>query len=92
MNKAELIQAVAAKAELDKKTADKAVCAVLDAITEAMAAGNKVQLIGFGAFEVRERAEKQARNPRTGEVVTAPACKVPTFKAGQALKNTINGK
>lgn len=90
MNKAELIQAVAAKAELDKKTADKAVSAVLDAITESLAEGNKVQLIGFGSFEVRDRAEKQARNPRTGEVVTAPACKVPAFKAGQALKASVN--
>lgn len=90
MNKAELIQAVAAKAELDKKTADKAVSAVLDSIAETLAAGNKVQLIGFGSFEVRERAEKQARNPRTGEVVTAPACKVPAFKAGQALKTAVN--
>ncbi|MGN0636382.1 MAG: HU family DNA-binding protein [Acutalibacteraceae bacterium] len=92
MNKAKLIQAVAAKAEIDKKTADKAVNAVLDAITETMTAGEKVQLIGFGSFEVRERAEKQARNPRTGEVVTAPACKVPAFKAGSALKTVINGK
>lgn len=90
MNKAELIQAVAAKAELDKKTADKAVAAVIDAITEAMAAGEKVQLIGFGSFEVRDRAEKQARNPRTGAVVTAPACKVPAFKAGAALKVAVN--
>ena len=90
MNKAELIQAVAAKAELDKKTADKAVVAVIDAITEAMAAGEKVQLIGFGSFEIRERAEKQARNPKTGEVVTAPACKVPAFKAGSALKAAVN--
>ena len=90
MNKAELIQAVAAKAEIDKKTADKAVAAVIESITEAMASGDKVQLIGFGSFEVRARAEKQARNPRTGEIVTAPACKVPAFKAGQALKVAIN--
>lgn len=90
MNKAELIQAVAAKAEIDKKVADKAVNAVIDAIAEAMASGDKVQLIGFGSFEVRERAEKQARNPRTGEIVTAPACKVPAFKAGSALKAAIN--
>ena len=90
MNKAELIQAVAAKAELDKKTADKAVAAVLGAITDSLAAGEKVQLIGFGSFEIRERAEKEARNPRTGEVVTAPACKVPAFKAGQALKASVN--
>ena len=90
MNKAELIQAVAAKAELDKKSADKAVSAVLEAISESLAAGEKVQLIGFGSFEVRDRAEKQARNPRTGEIVTAPACKVPAFKAGQALKASVN--
>ncbi|MBR5620038.1 MAG: HU family DNA-binding protein [Clostridia bacterium] len=90
MNKAELIQAVAAKAEIDKKVADKAVAAAIDSITEALASGEKVQLIGFGSFEVRARAEKQARNPRTGEVVTAPACKVPAFKAGQALKSAVN--
>ena len=90
MNKAELIQAVAAKAEVDKKTADKAVAAVIESITAALAAGEKVQLIGFGSFEVRARAEKQARNPRTGEVVTAPACNVPAFKAGQALKSAVN--
>ncbi len=90
MNKAELIQAVAAKAEIDKKAADKAVAAVIEAVTEALASGDKVQLIGFGSFEVRARAEKQARNPKTGEVVTAPACKVPAFKAGTALKNAVN--
>ena len=90
MNKAELIQAVAAKAEIDKKAADKAVAAVIESITEALASGDKVQLIGFGSFEVRARAEKQARNPKTGEIVTAPACKVPAFKAGQALKSAVN--
>ena len=90
MNKAELIQAVAAKAEIDKKAADKAVAAVIESITDALASGDKVQLIGFGSFEVRARAEKQARNPKTGEVVTAPACKVPAFKAGTALKNAVN--
>ncbi len=90
MNKAELIQAVAAKAEVDKKTADKAVAAVIESITEALASGEKVQLIGFGSFEVRARAEKQARNPKTGDIVTAPACKVPAFKAGQALKSAVN--
>ena len=92
MNKAELIQAVAAKAEIDKKTADKAVNAVLATITDTLSAGEKVQLIGFGAFEVRGRAEKQARNPKTGAVVTAPACKIPAFKAGQALKAAVNEK
>ena len=90
MNKAELIQAVAAKADIDKKAADKAVAAVIDSITDALASGEKVQLIGFGSFEVRDRAEKQARNPKTGDVVIAPACKVPAFKAGTALKNAVN--
>jgi len=89
MNKAELINAVAAKNELDKKNAEKAVNAVLSAITDALAAGDKIQLIGFGTFEVRARAEKQARNPRTGEVITAPATKVPAFKAGKALKEAV---
>lgn len=89
MNKAELINAVAAKNELDKKNAEKAVNAVLSAITDALAAGEKIQLIGLGTFEVRARAEKQARNPRTGEVITAPATKVPAFKAGKALKEAV---
>ena len=90
MNKTELIQAVAAKAELDKKTADKAVNAIVDAIAEALAGGDKVQLIGFGTFEVREKAAKLARNPRTGENVTVPARKVPAFKVSTQLKNAVN--
>ncbi len=89
MNKAELINAVAAKNDIDKKNAEKAVNAVLAAVTDALVAGDKVQLIGFGTFEVRARAEKQARNPRTGEVITAPATKVPAFKAGKALKDAV---
>ena len=89
MNKAELIQAVAAKAELDKKTADKAVAAVIGAITDALAAGEKVQLIGFGTFEVKERAARTGRNPQTGAAVEIAASKVPAFKAGAALKNAL---
>lgn len=89
MNKTELIAAVAEKAELSKKDADAAVAAVLDAVTEALAQGDKVQLIGFGTFEVRERAERQGRNPKTGEAMTIAASKVPAFKAGNALKNAI---
>ena len=89
MNKAELINAIAAKNEMDKKNAEKSVNAVLEAVTDALTAGEKVQIIGFGTFEVRERAEKQARNPRTGEVITAPATKVPAFKAGKALKEAV---
>lgn len=89
MNKTELIAAVAEKAGLSKKDADAAVSAVFDAVTAELAKGEKVQLIGFGTFEVRERAEKTGRNPRTGETMTIPASKVPAFKAGAALKNAV---
>ncbi len=87
MNKNELISAVAEKSGLSKKDSEKALNAALEAITAAVAKGEKVQLIGFGTFELRERAEKQARNPRTGEKMTVPACKAPAFKAGQAFKD-----
>lgn len=89
MNKTELVAAVAEKAGLSKKDADAAVAAVVAAVTDALANGEKVQLIGFGTFETRERAEKQARNPRTGETMTVPATKVPAFKAGAALKAAV---
>ena len=89
MNKTELIAAVAEKAGLSKKDADAAVSAVFDAVTAELAKGEKVQLIGFGTFEVRERAAKTGRNPRTGETITIPASKVPAFKAGAALKNAV---
>ena len=85
MNKTELIAAVAEKTDLSKKDADAAVSAVLGAITDALKAGDKIQLVGFGTFEVRNRAAKQGRNPRTGETMTVPASKVPAFKAGKAL-------
>jgi len=88
MNKTELVNAVAAKG-FSKKDADVAVKAVLDSITEALKKGEKVQLIGFGTFEVRERAEKEAGNPRTGETIKVAATKVPAFKAGQALKDAV---
>ncbi len=89
MTKTELIAAVAAKAELSKKDADKAVNAVIDAITEAMVNGDKVQLVGFGAFEVRDRAAREGKNPSTGEKISIPATKVPAFKAGKALKDVV---
>ena len=89
MNKTELISAVAEKGGMDKKTAEKAVNAVFGAVTDALKAGEKIQLEGFGTFEVRERAEKQGRNPRTGETMVVPASKVPAFKAGAALKNAV---
>lgn len=89
MNKTELVNAVAAKAGLSKKDAEAATKAVVDAVTEALAKGEKVQLVGFGTFEVKDRAAKQARNPRTGEVIEVAASKVPAFKAGQALKDAV---
>ena len=89
MNKTELIAAVAEKTDLSKKDADAAVSAVLGAITDALKAGDKIKLVGFGTFEVRNRAAKQGRNPRTGETMTVPASKVPAFKAGKALKDAV---
>ena len=90
MNKVELIAAVAEKAGLSKKDAEKAVAAVVSSIEGALANGDKVQLIGFGTFEVRERAARTGRNPQTKETIEIAASKQPVFKAGQALKNAIN--
>ena len=89
MNKVELINAVAAKAEISKKDADKAVSAVLASITDALKAGEKVQLIGFGTFEVKERAARTGHNPKTGAAIKIAAAKAPAFKAGAALKNAV---
>ncbi len=89
MNKTELIAAVAEKSGLAKKDAEAAAKAVFDVITDALKQGEKVQLIGFGTFDVRERAEKETRNPRTGETIKVAACKVPGFKAGAALKDAV---
>ena len=89
MNKTDFINAVAAKEGIEKKCAEKAVNAVFATIADTLAKGEKIQLVGFGTFEVRERAEKQGRNPRTGETMTVPASKVPAFKAGAALKNAV---
>ena len=89
MNKTELVAAVATKADLSKKDAEAAVKAVLDAVTEALADGEKVALVGFGTFEVKERAARTGKNPRTGEAIEIPASKVPSFKAGAALKNAV---
>ena len=89
MNKTELIAAVAEKATISKKDAENAVSAVIASITESLAGGEKVQIAGFGTFEVRERAAKTARNPRTGETIDVPACKVPAFKAGKGLKDKV---
>ena len=89
MNKTEFINAVAAKEGIEKKCAEKAVNAVFATIADELAKGEKIQLVGFGTFEIRERAEKQGRNPRTGETMTVPATKVPAFKAGAALKEAV---
>lgn len=89
MNKTELVNAVAEKAELSKKDAEKAVAAVLSAVEEALVAGDKVQLIGFGTFEVKERAARVGHNPQTGEKIEIAAAKLPSFKAGAALKNAV---
>ncbi|CAB1244343.1 non-specific DNA-binding protein HBsu [Ruminococcaceae bacterium BL-6] len=87
MNKTELISAVAEKAAISKKDADSAVNAVIDAIIETVAKEEKVQLVGFGTFEVRYRNERQGRDPRTNSPITIPASKIPAFKAGKAFKD-----
>ncbi len=90
MNKTELIAAVAEKAGISKKDADKAVSATIDAIMEAVASGDKVQLVNFGSFEVRERKERTGRNPRTKENIVIPASKLPVFKAGRQFKDAVS--
>ena len=89
MNKVELVASVAEKAGLSKKDAEKAVAAVLDSIVAAVAKDDKVQLVGFGTFDVRERAARTGRNPRTKETITIAASKQPVFKAGKAFKDAI---
>ena len=90
MNKTDLIQQVAEKAGLSRKDAEKGVNATFDAIAEALAGGDKVQLVGFGAFEVKSRAARIGRNPKTKESIQIPAAKVPAFKPGKALKDTVS--
>ena len=89
MNKNELVAAAAEKSGLSKKDMEAALNASIETITEALAAGDKIQLVGFGAFEVKERAERVGRNPKTKEAITIPASKAPVFKAGKALKDAI---
>ena len=90
MNKAELITAVAQKTGLSRKNSEKAVCAVFDTIADNLKNGEKVQVVGFGAFEVKQRAAHIGRNPRTKEEVRIPASNVPSFKAGKVLKEVIS--
>lgn len=90
MNKTELIAAVAEKAELSKKDAEKALKAFTDVVAEGLVKGEKIQLVGFGTFEVAEREEREGRNPKTGEKMTIAASRSPKFKAGKALKDMVN--
>ena len=89
MNKTELIAAIAEQAEISKKDAEKALKAFVDVVTEQLKEGEKVQLVGFGTFEVSERA-REGRNPQTGKTMKIAACKAPKFKAGKALKDAVN--
>ena len=90
MNKTELIAALAAKTGMQKKNAEAALNAFVETVSETMAAGDKVQIVGFGSFEVKERPARVARNPRTGEEIEIEASKAPVFKAGKALKDSVN--
>ena len=90
MNKAELVIAIAEKTQMTKKDSEAALVAALEAITDALAEGERVQLVGFGSFEVKARAERLGRNPQTGEEVKIPAGKSPVFKAAKSLKDAVN--
>lgn len=90
MNKTELIAAVAEKAEISKKDSEKALKAFIDVVTDELKNGGKIQLVGFGTFEVSERAAREGRNPQTGETMKIAASKAPKFKAGKALKDMVN--
>ena len=90
MNKTELVASVVEKAGLKKADAEKAVAAVIDSVVETLKKGDKVQLVGFGTFEVRERAAREGRNPQTGATMKIAASKNPVFKAGKALKDAVN--
>ena len=90
MNRTELISVMSEKSELTKVDTEKALKAFIDTVTEELKNGGKVQLVGFGTFEVTERAERNGRNPKTGEAIIIPASKSPKFKAGKALKDIVN--
>ena len=92
MNKSELVAAMAAKTELSKKDSEKALKAFIDVVTEELKKGDKVQLVGFGTFEVAKRAAREGRNPQTGKAMKIAASKAPKFKAGKALKDEVNKK
>ena len=92
VNKADLITSIAAEAGFTKKDAEKAVDAYTAVVTKALVAGDKVQLVGFGTYEVKNRAARQGKNPQTGAALTIPASKAPAFKPGKALKDAVNKK
>ena len=92
MNKSDLIAAIAAKTGETKKNAEASLNALIDVVTESLVKGDKVQLVGFGSFEVRKRAARKGRNPQTKEEIKIPASKAPVFKAGKALKDLVNSK
>ncbi|MCI6163716.1 MAG: HU family DNA-binding protein [Lachnospira sp.] len=90
MNKSELVAAIAEKAELSKKDSEKALKAFTETVAEQLQKGDKIQLVGFGTFEVADRAARTGKNPQTGKAIKIPASKAPKFKAGKALKETVN--
>lgn len=90
MNKTELVAAIAESAEISKKDSEKALKAFIDVVSEQLKKGDKVQLVGFGTFEVSKRAAREGRNPQTGKTMKIEACKAPKFKAGKALKDAVN--
>ena len=90
MNKTELVAAITEQAELSKKDSEKAIKAFVDVVTAELKKGEKIQLVGFGTFEVSERAAREGRNPQTGKTMKIAACKAPKFKAGKALKDAVN--
>ncbi|MBQ4282442.1 MAG: HU family DNA-binding protein [Lachnospira sp.] len=92
MNKTELVAAMAAKAELSKKDTEKALKAFMETVSEQLKKGEKIQLVGFGTFEVVKRAARTGKNPQTGKAIKIPASKAPKFKAGKGLKETVNSK
>ena len=92
MNKAELVAAVAAKTGETKKAAEATINAFIDVVSETLKKGDKIQLVGFGSFEVRKRAARKGRNPQTKEEIKIPASKAPVFKAGKAFKELVNNK
>ena len=91
MNKSDLIASMADKGDLTKKDAEKALNAFVESVEEALGKGDKVQLVGFGSFEVRERAARKGRNPQTNAEINIPSSKAPIFKVGKALKDSVNG-